>query len=89
MTEQVNEESQIETFEKVYSAQFQKCAVVAWNLAIYLSENETDLSSLPEPVRESLTYMLNCRRIVHAQTHSEHPVVTESLDLTEDIQVGV
>ena len=88
MTEQVKEDA-VQTFEKVYSAQVQKCSVAAWNLAIYLSENETDLSSLPEPVRESLVYMLNCRRIVHAQTYIKPPVATESLDLTEDTQAGV
>lgn len=64
MSEQVNEKNAVETFEKIYTSQFQKCAIAAWNLAIYLSENDVDLSSLPEPVRDSLKYMSNCRKIV-------------------------
>ena len=71
MSNQINTDTTIDEFTKIYNEQFQKNAIAAWNLSIYLTENRTDLSSLPEPVRESLEFMTNCRRIVQYQSKAD------------------
>lgn len=80
--------SPIAIYEKLYADQFQRCAVAAWQLAIYLNANPDHTKELyerlPEAVAASLEYMRNCRRIVEGVSS---PIQTESLDLSEDIAV--
>ncbi len=69
MNTEVKEENVINEFEKIYTEQYQRCSIIGWNLAIYLNQFNVDLSSLPEPVAESIKCMVTCRKIVESHAH--------------------
>lgn len=78
MNTEVKEEKAIYDFEKLYAEQYQRCSVLGWNLAIFLNQNSIDLSSLPEPIAESLKGMILCRKIVENAAHEHQPQVVEA-----------